>query len=91
MDKNKLKYFIDAGLGISFFAVFITGIIKYPGLVHSLGADYRQIPMGGISRVHDLSGVTMGFFVLLHLTLNRKWIVSTTKELFGGGDKKCKK
>ena len=70
------------GLAVSFTLVFTTGIIKYPGLIQSLGVDYGLIPMGEISILHEWSGILMGSFVFLHLMLHRKWIIYVTKKYF---------
>jgi hypothetical protein len=82
MNSNKIKYLINIGMGFSFLTSFVTGLIKYPGLLPRLGFDYFGWPLGAISLVHEWSGITMGAFVFLHLVLNRKWIIDTTKKIF---------
>lgn len=82
MDQIKTKYFVDVGMGISFLAVFITGIIKFPGLLAFFGINRNNLPFITISKIHDWAGVLMGLFVLIHLILNRKWIVNVTKSFF---------
>ncbi len=84
MDKNKIKYFVDVGLGISFILVLVTGVIKFGTLLRAVGINlnYKELPMSQISLVHDWSGVFMGLFVLIHLILNIDWIISTTKDFF---------
>lgn len=91
MDKIKLKYAIDAGLAVSFLGVFVTGIMKFPGLLKSIGIDVKSLPFGAISKLHDWSGIAMGIFVLVHLILNWQWIVCMTKRYFGRHDKTCEK
>ena len=89
MDKIKLNYIVDVLLGISFLAVFITGIIKFPGLLRSLGVDVKEIPWKQISMLHDLSGLVMGILVLVHLVLHWNWIVCMTRKYFGRKAKTC--
>jgi len=75
MNKSKLLYWTDVGMGLSFLVVFITGIIK---LEHP-----REVMF-----LHDWSGVLMGIFVLLHLILHLKWIFVMTKGLIIQGEVK---
>ena len=83
MDKLKLNYFVDVGLAISFFICFITGLIKWPGLIKIIGISaYRVLHVGNISMLHDWSGLIMGLLVLVHLVLHWGWIVSVTKSIF---------
>ena len=83
MDKLKLNYFVDVGLAISFFACFITGLIKWRGLVNLVGVSvYNFLRFNNISILHDWSGLIMGLLVLLHLVLHWKWIVSVSKSIF---------
>ena len=90
MNRTKLNYFIDIGLAISFFACFISGLIKWPGLIRVIGVSmYKILHVKNISRLHDFSGLVMGLLVLIHLILHWKWIVCVTKSIFKRG-KKCK-
>ena len=84
MEKNKIKYFVDIGLIISFLLVFVTGIIKFGKLLRAIGIDlnYKELPMSEITAIHDWSGVFMGLLILIHLILNFDWIISCSKELF---------
>ena len=84
MNKIKLNYWIDFGLVISFLICFITGLIKWPGLIRLIGASTHKILyIKNISLLHDWSGLIMGMLVLAHLILHWRWIVSTTKNIFG--------
>ncbi|MBN2422244.1 DUF4405 domain-containing protein [Candidatus Woesearchaeota archaeon] len=89
MDKTKLNYFIDLGLAVSFILVFITGVIKFPKLLPSLGIRYSYLPMNLFTVIHDWSGIAIGIFVLLHLILHWKWIVCMTKNMVNKNLKKC--
>ncbi len=82
MDKPKTKYFIDIGMGLSFLIVFITGILKMPGIRENLGFIYAIIPRAQMSFLHDWSGIIMGIFVFIHLILNWDWITNMTKNIF---------
>jgi len=53
---------------------FITGIIKWPFLIQTLGISFRQLPMTLITDLHDLSGLLLGVFTVLHLVQYRKLI-----------------
>jgi uncharacterized protein DUF4405 len=91
MNRTKLNYWIDIGLAISFFTCFITGLIKWPGLVRIIGVSaYRTLHVKNISMLHDLSGLIMGLLVIIHLALHWKWIVAVTKSIFKRGKKECK-
>ena len=82
MNKAKLNYWIDIGLAISFFVCFITGLIKWPGLIKIIGVSiYKVLHVRNISVLHDWSGLIMSLLVLLHLALHWKWIVCMTKDM----------
>ncbi len=83
MDRLKAKYIVDIGLAVSFLAVFVTGIIKFPGLLRKFGLHDTMLPMREISKVHDWTGLLMGIFVFIHLVLNWQWIVAMTKKYLG--------
>ncbi len=83
MNRTKLNYWIDIGLAISFFTCFITGLVKWPGLVKVIGVPaYKTLYVNGISLVHDWSGIIMGALILVHLVLHWRWIVAVTKKMF---------
>ena len=82
MDRNHIKYLVNLGLILSFIITFVSGIMKYPGLLPRLGINYFKLPMGAISLAHDWGGNAMGVFVLFHLILNRRWLVDTTRKIF---------
>lgn len=45
----------------------ITGIIKWPGLLTTLGFTYRQVPIALITDLHDWSGILMAVCALFHV------------------------
>jgi cytochrome b subunit of formate dehydrogenase len=89
MDKAKINYVIDIGLIISFFVVFITGIIKFRDLMLVIGLDYRGLPIAQLSVLHDWFGLIMGILVLFHLILHFNWLKCMTKNIFKSKEKTC--
>ncbi len=86
MNKIKLDYWVDVGLTISFFICFISGLIKWPGLVKMIGVSaYKTLSVRNISELHDFSGLIMGLLVVIHLALHWKWMVAVTKSMFTPG------
>ncbi|MCK5043580.1 DUF4405 domain-containing protein [Candidatus Pacearchaeota archaeon] len=80
MSNLKLNYWINIGLMISFTICFITGLIKWPGIIKIIGTSaYNILRFNNISLFHDWSGLIMSMLVLFHLVLNWKWMVSVTK------------
>ena len=68
MNNLKLNYWVDVGLAISFIVCFITGLIKWPGLIKIIGVSaYKTLSFSNISMLHDWSGLIMGLLVLVHL------------------------
>jgi len=83
MNRTKLNYWVDIGLALSFFTCFITGLIKWPGLIKWIGVSaYRTLYFRNISTIHDFGGLIMGLLVLVHLGLHWRWIVVMTKKMF---------
>ena len=80
MKRVWVNYWVDIGMLISFVLVFFTGLIKLPFLVGFI--DYSVFPMIQISKIHDLSGLVMGFLAVVHVILHWDWIVAMTKKLF---------
>jgi hypothetical protein len=81
--KVKTKYFVDVGLLLSFLACLITGILKLPGFIQFYHKASISLPLSQITLIHDRSGILLGIFALLHLSLNWKWMVSVTRKLLG--------
>ena len=83
MNRTKVNYFIDIGLAISFFTCFITGLIKWPGLIKIIGPSlYMFLHVRNITILHDWSGLIMGLIVFIHLAMHWKWIKVVTKNIF---------
>jgi DMSO/TMAO reductase YedYZ molybdopterin-dependent catalytic subunit len=68
---TRVRYFINAGLILSFSAMAVTGLIKFPGLMNSLGLVYVFSSISTLNFVHHLGGAIFILFVLLHLADNR--------------------
>lgn len=83
MNKTILNYWIDVGLAISFFICFVTGLIKWPGLIKIIGVSvYRSLSFHNIGAWHNWSGLIMGLLVLVHLALHWSWIIGVSKKIF---------
>jgi hypothetical protein len=87
MDSVKLNWLVDLLLGITFFICFVTGLLKYTVLLQLTGLSTIILPAALISDLHDWSGILLGLFVLFHLLLNRRWIISITKKILAGSRK----
>ena len=80
-NKKTLNYFIDMGMLISFFLVFITGLIKFPSIITS--NEFLLNISTELLIIHDWSGLILQFLGFSHIILHWKWIVSTTRKIFG--------
>jgi len=81
MNRSKLNYWIDVGLAISFLAVAVTGIIKFPLIIRYLGLRGTEA-FSRMSFIHDWAGVVLTLLVLIHLILHWNWIKTMTKDIF---------
>ncbi|MFH1474214.1 MAG: DUF4405 domain-containing protein [Candidatus Aenigmatarchaeota archaeon] len=81
MNINIIKYVVNVGLIIVFFAISVTGLVKFPGLVQYIGMNRGSLPMYEINLIHEWSGVVMVLLVLIHFILNIKWMIVMTKKL----------
>jgi len=84
METKILKWVVDLALGVTFAVCFVTGLLKFPLLLQATGLYRLVLPSALISDLHDWSGLFLGFFVLLHLSLNRIWIIAMTKKVLTG-------
>jgi len=84
MDGITTKWLVDILMGVTFGICFITGLLKYTVLLQLTGLNTIILPAALISNLHDWSGLFMGLFVFLHLLLNRRWIIATTKNILAG-------
>ena len=88
MDTKILKWSVDLAMGITFAICFVTGLLKFTLLLRMAGLTGLILPSALISDLHDWSGLLLGFFVLLHLYLNRTWIAAMTGHILAGTRKK---
>ena len=85
MDNIKLKWLVDLLLGITFILCFVSGLLKYTVLLQLTGLSDVILPAALISTTSMTGPVLfLGLFVFLHLLLNRRWIISTTKKILSG-------
>jgi hypothetical protein len=67
---------------IDVISLFITGLIKFPGLVGFFGIRFGDLPIGTISGIHDWSGIILIILVFLHLILHWSSLKAMTKRIF---------
>ena len=79
MERWKINWIAGVLLTISFLGVFITGLLKFPGLAELFGVSRGLLPLGYISTVHDFFGVTAGVLALIHIFLNRRLLLGRFK------------
>lgn len=84
MDHNKHLYATDLLMGIFFITSFVTGLLKFTPLLRATGLNQMVLPSALISDIHDWSGILMGLFVCLHLYMNRRWIITMTRNIVHG-------
>ena len=75
------RYLLNVSLGITFLLVFITGVIKMPGLIRTVGLSPGDFPILAISTIHDWSGIAFGLLAIIHIYLHRAWFIGATKTL----------
>ncbi len=78
MNRNTLNYLVDLCAVVSFLVVFVTGVVKMPGLKNTF---MDVLPMSEVSWLHDWVGILLGVLVFIHLLLHWRWVVSTTRRL----------
>lgn len=84
MNMQVVRYCVDLSLGIVFLICFVTGLFKFTLLMRMLGLTGVVLPLALMSDIHDWSGVLLGIVVVVHVILNRGWILSMTKKMLGG-------
>jgi hypothetical protein len=84
MRRVSLKYGIDVAMLVSFTLCFVTGILKFPAVLHLVWGGARLSPLLTLTRIHDLSGVILGILVFIHLALNWNWMVAMTRKIVSG-------
>ena len=84
MDRNKLQYATNVMMGIFFITSFVTGLLKFTLLLRLSGLNQLLLPSALISDIHDWSGIMLGLLVLFHLYMNRRWIITMTRNIVHG-------
>jgi hypothetical protein len=81
MNRNLLNFAIDMAALISGVFCGITGIIKWPGLVYTLGLSYQSLPMDALTWLHDWTGLAVLLLVALHIMMHMGWMITMTKRI----------
>jgi hypothetical protein len=76
-----VMYSINVGLFISAAICAITGIVKFPELIRYITLTGLVLPYNNISFAHDWSGIILTILVLVHVALNWRWMVTTTRTI----------
>jgi hypothetical protein len=85
MKRTTLNYLVDLGLILSFTAVLLTGIMKFPILLRGLARRGFYLPSNEIALVHQWGGAALAAFSLFHLVLHWKWVAFTTRRFLRRG------
>jgi hypothetical protein len=84
MNMQVVKWLVDLAMGIAFLFSAVTGTIKFMVLARIAGFSEIILPFALISEVHDRAGIALSILVLVHLVLNRAWILSMTRKILAG-------
>jgi hypothetical protein len=84
MNRQVVKWCVDAGLGLVFLFSAVTGILKLSVLWQVPGISTAVLPMALVGDIHDRAGIFLVILVGVHLALNRGWILSMTKKICAG-------
>jgi len=84
MNMQVVKWCVDLAMGIAFLFSAVTGTIKFMVLLRVAGFSAIVLPVAQMSEVHDRAGIILSILVLVHLVLNRAWILSMTRKILTG-------
>ena len=84
MNIQVVKWCVDLAMGIAFLFSAVTGTIKFMVLMRVAGFSAIVLPVAQMSEVHDRAGIILSILVLVHLVLNRAWILSMTRKILTG-------
>lgn len=79
-----VRWGIDIAMGITFLVTFITGLFNWTLLMRTIGLTNVVLPLALMSEIHSWAGPLLGFFVAVHLFVNRAWIIATTRKILRG-------
>ena len=88
MNMQLVQWSVDITMGITFLICFVTGLFKFTLFMRLLGLTDLVLPLALMSDMHDWSGIALGFLVAIHLMINRRWIITTTKKILGANPRK---
>jgi hypothetical protein len=91
MQPNYQNYAIDMLILVSFLVCAVTGFIKWPGFLGSLGLSSMVLPMRQITTLHDWSGLLMVTLIAVHFILHLGWLIAMTKRVLGISGRTSKK
>jgi hypothetical protein len=78
LKKPFINYVLDMALVVTFTTTFITGIIKFPEFLNTIGVSQADMPMYELSLLHDWGAIFMGIIILAHIILHLKWLKNMT-------------
>lgn len=81
MKKAWINYTIDIIIGAAFLGLAVTGILKYPGVIHFFSDREVILPADAITQIHRWTGLILTGGVFLHLVLHLRWIGRMTRRL----------
>ena len=84
MNMQVVKWCVDLAMGIAFLFSAVTGIVKFMVLWRIAGFSEIVLPVALMSEIHDRAGIALSILVLVHLFLNRAWILSMTRKILAG-------
>jgi hypothetical protein len=79
MNRTIMNYLIDMLMLASALLCTLTGIIKWPDLLRTLGVSSQSLPMELVSAVHDGSGLVVVLLAIVHIAMHRKWLALMTR------------
>lgn len=79
MKRKDINYGIDIAMLLSFIVCSISGFIKWPGLIFSLGLNYQIVNIGLITILHDWSGLMLCSLAMFHVMMHWKWMATMTR------------
>ncbi|MBP1909097.1 DUF4405 domain-containing protein [Methanolobus bombayensis] len=81
MKRNTLNYMVDIPLLVQSFIVSVTGVVLMFG---NHGTSFLGFNSRELLHMHELIGLLMVAFSVIHLVLHWKWMACTTKNLVTG-------
>ena len=93
MNKIKIKYAVDLITLISFVITAISGLaLKFfmpSGVRQGRLQEFLGIQKGVWSEMHDIAGIIMIIFALIHVIMYWKMFICMTKNFFKKNEEQC--